>query len=149
MIAKPLAAALGLPAIVPGEIAAGVEYHLDGAALTPKRVRQLKESIDQSNLSTEQEQQLVMGATGFMELLIDLYVALSPTTGSAVPSPLTCPMQGTSTRTAPRTLQALPVGNAAPDIAGKSGTPVVNNAVHATDGDVGSIVRTDRQLKSA
>jgi heme oxygenase len=72
MIAKPLGQTLRL---APGEVA-GIEYHTEGAAGTPMRLRSFKEKVDQAGLGTEAEAQLIEGAVRFMDLLNALYAAL-------------------------------------------------------------------------
>jgi heme oxygenase (biliverdin-producing, ferredoxin) len=72
VIAKPLSKTLG---IAPGE-AAGIEYHTEGAAQTPSRVRAFKEKIDGANLDEATVSDLTEGAVTFMELLNNLYAAL-------------------------------------------------------------------------
>lgn len=72
VIAKPLSRTLGL---AQGQIA-GIEYHLEGAAQTPARLRAFKEKVDQSSLSVQEANDLTEGAVRFMELLNDLYAGL-------------------------------------------------------------------------
>jgi heme oxygenase len=72
VIAKPLGKTLGLMA---GDIA-GIEYHTEGAAQTPARMRAFKEKIEQSALDSDRVDHLTEGAVRFMELLNDLYAAL-------------------------------------------------------------------------
>jgi heme oxygenase len=72
VIAKPLSKTLG---IAPGETA-GIEYHTEGAAQTPSRVRAFKEKIDGANLDEATVADLTEGAVKFMELLTNLYAAL-------------------------------------------------------------------------
>lgn len=59
-----------------GADTAGVEYHLQNAAETPRRVKQLKNAIDEGGLSADQEQELTVGACTFMNMLNDLYEQL-------------------------------------------------------------------------
>jgi len=72
VIAKPLSKTLG---IAPGETA-GIEYHTEGAAQTPSRVRAFKEKVDGANLDEATVGDLTEGAVTFMELLNKLYAAL-------------------------------------------------------------------------
>jgi heme oxygenase len=72
VIAKPLGKTLGL---MPGDTA-GIEYHTEGAAQTPLRMRTFKEKIDQAGLDSERVGNVTEGAVRFMELLNDLYAAL-------------------------------------------------------------------------
>jgi heme oxygenase len=72
VIAKPLAKTLGLS---DGSFA-GIEYHVDGAAQTPARVRRLKEQLDQLSLSEEEREDLLSGAIEFMSALNELYSAI-------------------------------------------------------------------------
>jgi heme oxygenase (biliverdin-producing, ferredoxin) len=72
VIARPLSKALGIPA---GEIA-GLEYHVEGAAGTPARVRALKERIDSTPFAISETLQIVDGAVQFMSMLNDLYAAI-------------------------------------------------------------------------
>ena len=80
VIAKPLSRALGIPA---GEIA-GVEYHVEGAAGTPARVRALKERIDSTPFSISQSLNIIEGAVEFMGMLNSLYSVIPVVT--AVPN---------------------------------------------------------------
>ena len=72
VIARPLAKALGLQ---PGSLN-GIEYHLEGAANTPARVRSLKESLNTKIVSESQKQQLRDGAVRLMSALLDVYAAI-------------------------------------------------------------------------
>jgi heme oxygenase (biliverdin-producing, ferredoxin) len=72
MIAKPLGKSLGLTS---GDVA-GIEYHTEGAAGTPMRLRSFKENVDQANLGAAAETELIQGAVRFMDLLNTLYAAL-------------------------------------------------------------------------
>ena len=72
MIAKPLGASLGIP---PGTTA-GLEYHTEGAATTPLRLRRFKETVDGAGLDAAHETDLIQGAVKFMEMLNLLYAAL-------------------------------------------------------------------------
>ncbi len=72
VIAKPLSKTLG---IEPGETS-GIEYHTEGAAQTPSRVRAFKEKVDGANLDEATIGDLTEGAVTFMELLNTLYAAL-------------------------------------------------------------------------
>lgn len=72
VIAKPLGKTLGL---MSGDTA-GIEYHTEGAAQTPSRMRTFKEKIDQAGLDSERVGNVTEGAVRFMELLNDLYAAL-------------------------------------------------------------------------
>ncbi|MFN7873887.1 MAG: biliverdin-producing heme oxygenase [Pirellula sp.] len=72
VIAKPLSKTLGL---AQGQTA-GIEYHLEGAAQTPARIRAFKEKVDQSSLAVKETENLTEGAVRFMELLNDLYAQL-------------------------------------------------------------------------
>ncbi len=76
MIAKPLAKALGLSELTADRSIVGVEYHLEGAAETPRRVRQFKTDIDAANLNAADERALTSGACTFIEMLKRLYDAL-------------------------------------------------------------------------
>ena len=76
MIAKPLAKSLHLSETTIDQTIAGIEYHMEGAADTPRRVRQLKADIDALNLSSADELQLSDGACVFMSLLKQLYDVL-------------------------------------------------------------------------
>ena len=84
MIAKPLAKALGLSELTNDQSVErtsersidGVEYHLEGAAETPRRVRQFKAEIDCAGLSASEETELTYGACAFMALLKRLYETL-------------------------------------------------------------------------
>ena len=97
MIGRALIGPLHLTAVVDGAGTAGVEYHLHNAAQTPRRVKQLKNAIDAGDLSSAQEQELMMGACKFMDMLNDLYQHLP-----VVPRPVehehsgaaACPMHG-------------------------------------------------------
>ncbi len=72
VIARPLSKALGIP---PGEIA-GLEYHVEGAAGTPARVRALKERVDSTPFSISQTTHIIDGAVQFMSMLNELYAAI-------------------------------------------------------------------------
>jgi heme oxygenase len=72
VIAKPLGRTLG---ILPGNVS-GLEYHLEGAAETPARLRHFKEKVDQAGLDSQSENDVVNGAVQFMEMLNLLYAAL-------------------------------------------------------------------------
>jgi len=72
VIAKPLAMTLGLAS---GSVA-GIEYHTEGAAQTPMRVRQLKDQLDQAPFDEATKDALKNGAVVFMTLLNTLYAAL-------------------------------------------------------------------------
>jgi len=72
VIAKPLAKTLGLAA---GSVA-GIEYHTEGGAQTPMRVRQLKEQLDQAQFDDATKDALKNGAVVFMRLLNALYAVL-------------------------------------------------------------------------
>lgn len=80
VIARPLSKALGIPS---GEIA-GLEYHVEGAAGTPARVRALKERIDTMPFSISQTLHIVDGAVQFMSMLNELYAAIP--VAQAIPS---------------------------------------------------------------
>lgn len=72
VIAKPLSRTLGLAA---GEVS-GIEYHLEGAAQTPARLREFKARVDNAGLGDQAEADLIEGAVLFMEMLNTLYAAL-------------------------------------------------------------------------
>ena len=72
VIAKFLSKALGNE---PGSTR-GIEYHTEGASATPMRVRNLKEQIENAELSQERADAVKLGAVEFMSLLNDLYNAL-------------------------------------------------------------------------
>lgn len=72
MIAKPLRKSLGLTS---GDVT-GVEYHTEGAAGTPMRLRSFKEKVDQAGLGDAAETELIQGAVRFMDMLNMLYAAL-------------------------------------------------------------------------
>jgi len=72
VIAKPLGKSLGLE---PGSTA-GLEYHTEGAAGTPMRLRSFKESVDHAGLGADAESDLVQGAVKFMDMLNNLYTIL-------------------------------------------------------------------------
>ncbi len=71
---------------------AGVEYHLEDAAQTPRRVKQLKSAIDADHLSPECEEELTEGACTFMSLLNELYRQLPVNLSHAPATNLVCPM---------------------------------------------------------
>lgn len=62
----------------------GIEYHTEGAATTPIRVRALKDRIDNSPLTEQQAAEIKLGAVSFMELLNDLYDAIPVAKNNAV-----------------------------------------------------------------
>lgn len=68
VIAKPLARTLGL---VDGKN--GIEYHVEGAASTPMRVRTLKEKIENAGFDEIASNSVIRGAVEFMSLLNRLY----------------------------------------------------------------------------
>ncbi|XZE19251.1 biliverdin-producing heme oxygenase [Pirellulaceae bacterium SH449] len=72
VIAKPLGRTLGLTA---GEVS-GLEYHLEGAAQTPARLREFKARVDSAGLDDQAEADLIEGAVQFMDMLNTLYEAL-------------------------------------------------------------------------
>ena len=72
VIARFLTKALGN---VPGSNV-GIEYHTEGAASTPIRVRAFKDKIDSAGLSSEQADAMLLGSVEFMNRLNDLYDAL-------------------------------------------------------------------------
>ena len=72
VIAKPLSKTLGLE---PGATA-GIEYHTEGAAQTPARLKAFKAKIEDANLDETASNDLIQGAVEFMELLNQLYAAL-------------------------------------------------------------------------
>ncbi len=72
VIARPLSKTLGIP---PGTIA-GVEYHVEGAASTPYRVKQLKAQIDAFPFNASAQADIRDGAVQFMEMLYQLYCSL-------------------------------------------------------------------------
>ncbi len=81
VIARPLAKALG---IQPGTIN-GIEYHLEGAATTPARVRSLKENLNAKLDSESHQQQLREGAVKVMSLLLDVYQGIPVSQSSLNP----------------------------------------------------------------
>lgn len=91
MIAKPLAKTLGLTTNGAERSILGVEYHLEKAAETPRRVKQFKFEIDAANLTSSQEQQLTSGACVFMNLLMKLYEDLPVVLPAAARSHGKCP----------------------------------------------------------
>lgn len=72
VIAKPLSRTLDL---VAGEVS-GIEYHLEGAAQTPARLREFKARVDNAGLDDQAEADLIEGAVQFMDMLNTLYAAL-------------------------------------------------------------------------
>lgn len=62
----------------------GIEYHTEGAATTPMRVRALKDRIDNASLTEQQAAEIKLGAVEFMELLNDLYDAIPVATHNPV-----------------------------------------------------------------
>ncbi len=74
----------------------GVEYHLQDAAHTPRRVKQLKSAIDAAALSDAQEQELTLGACAFMSMLNELYSQLPVDAGVGYGRASVCPVHGLS-----------------------------------------------------
>lgn len=78
MLAKPIAAALGIPPIE-GQ---GIDYHVEGARETPTRLKAWKESISAAGFSPDVEAAIQACACEFMSMLCRMYEAL-PTKKSA------------------------------------------------------------------
>ncbi len=91
MIAKPLAKALQLSETNAERSILGIEYHLEKASETPRRVKQFKFEIDAANLSDSQEQELSRGACVFMNMLMKLYEVLPVNLPSTVVVQGKCP----------------------------------------------------------
>ncbi len=72
VIARPLSKTLGL---AQGTIA-GIEYHVEGAASTPYRVKQLKAQIDAFPFNASAQADIKDGAVQFMDMLYQLYCSL-------------------------------------------------------------------------
>jgi len=73
VIARPLAASLGLPR----DTAAGTEYHTQGAQTAPARLRRLKDAIDSSPYAIDHASDIADGAVTFMDRLNVMYGALN------------------------------------------------------------------------
>ncbi len=92
LIGRSLIKTLQLSAGVEEGAVPGVEYHLDNAANTPRRVKQLKNAIDAGGLTDLQEQELTLGAVAFMALLNDLYNQLPVSVAASAATVAKCPM---------------------------------------------------------
>jgi heme oxygenase len=78
MLAKPIAAALGVSAI-DGH---GIDYHVEGARETPMRLKAWKEAVSNAGFAPDVEAAIQACACEFMSLLCRLYEALPTKTAA-------------------------------------------------------------------